>query len=93
MPWELSEDQTEPHVLIMLTPMWVLVYQGKGWLEENNLTVLSGFPWVATHMLLVRIIEYDRSTDFRFRHTCLMGILGISNEITHTKYLVMCLYQ
>lgn len=93
MLWELSEDQTEPHVLIMLTPVWVLVYQGNGWLEENNFTVLSGFPWVATHMLLMRIIECDGNIDFRFRYTCLMGVLGISNEITHTKYLVMCLYQ
>lgn len=44
-----------------------------------------------TFMLLLRIIQSDGNTEpeFIFSQCCLMGFLGISNEITHIKYLVM----
>lgn len=44
-----------------------------------------------TFMLLMRIIQSDRNIEpeFIFSQCCLMGFLGVSNEITPIKYLVM----
>lgn len=52
----------------------------------------------ANFILLVRITLYGSKTNVRFIHTkvmlsqcCLVGFLGVSNEITHLiKYLVTC---